>query len=620
MMLRISRQTVRRSWRPYAGAFVALACGIVLIATTVLMVGAVEAAAARPGVTAADRAQLDGLSSLFGTTAAVSLFMAVFVVASTFGFVVATRRRELGLLRLVGATPRQVRRMVLGEALVVALAATLAGCLLATALAPVAASLLRSGGVTTLDLEPPTPYLAWAVAAGCGTGVALLGSWRASKRAARVAPAAALREAGYERRRVTVWQVVVGTLCLGGVVAAFVVVPGITPLFALVGAVLMPEVVVVGLMCFGGLLFPWLAALLAGPAVRRDVAARLARDHLRTAVRTPASLAAPVVAISAIAGSMILALSFTADWTSALDRAQLRAPLVVALDGTPGLVDRLRAVPELAVVDPRLTVGETEAVDVDTAVPARGLTVVRGDLATLDAGQVAVTETFALDEGKDAGDRVRLRVDGERMRLRIGAVVRDAPDVYGEVLASTAMLGPALRDAVATEAFLVPAPGVGTAAARGAVEEALAGTSAEVLAADDWVAAVERDTRSANDLALWVLLGPSALYAGIAVVNTVLIGSAQRSRERRTLALLGATSGQRRRAALWEAGAVGTSALLVGGAVVGLVGWMVRHAVTRDVAGVELTMPWPSLAAITATCLALTLVAAAVGSRPAAGS
>ena len=88
-----------------------------------------------------------------------------------------------------------------------------------------------------------------------------------------------------------------------------------------------------GLVCFGGVLFPGLAGLLARPFVGRDVSARLARDHVRTAVRTPAALAAPILAISAIAGSMIVALSFTADWTTAMDREQLATPYVVETGG-----------------------------------------------------------------------------------------------------------------------------------------------------------------------------------------------------------------------------------------------------------------------------------------------
>ncbi|MFI2708185.1 FtsX-like permease family protein, partial [Nocardioides sp. CER28] len=138
MMLSLSRKSVRSSWAAYAGAFTALTFGIVLIAVTVTMIASVETTTGRAGIGEAERAQLEDLSAMFGFMSTVSLFMALFVVGSTFGFVVATRQRELGLLRLVGATPRQVRRLLLGEASVVALAATVVGGLVATVLGPVA--------------------------------------------------------------------------------------------------------------------------------------------------------------------------------------------------------------------------------------------------------------------------------------------------------------------------------------------------------------------------------------------------------------------------------------------------------------------------------------------------
>ena len=136
MIRLVSRHSVRHAWPAYVGAFVALTFGVVLIGLAVTLIGAVEATASTDGVTAGERAELDGLSSLFGTMSAVAMFMALFVVGSTFGFVVASRRRELGLLRLVGATPRQVRRVVLGESAVVAAATTVVGCLVSTAVAP----------------------------------------------------------------------------------------------------------------------------------------------------------------------------------------------------------------------------------------------------------------------------------------------------------------------------------------------------------------------------------------------------------------------------------------------------------------------------------------------------
>src|SRR6478752_612013 len=290
MMLSLSRQTVRHSWPPYVGAFVALGFGITLIATAVTLAGAVDLTGRQSGVTADERVALDGFASMVGIMSAIALFMAMFVVASTFGFVVAARRRELGLLRLVGATPGQVRRMVLGESAVVAVLATVAGCLLAAVTGPALGALLEARGVIGVPLEMPAPWLSWVVAAPSGAGVALLGSWRASRRASRVSPVAALREAGLERRRPSIWQLLIGTTCLAGSVAVLVVAKEISPLFALVMAVLLPEVVVIGLVCFGGLLFPWLGGLLAGPFVGRSVSARLARDHVRTAVRTPAAI------------------------------------------------------------------------------------------------------------------------------------------------------------------------------------------------------------------------------------------------------------------------------------------------------------------------------------------
>ena len=58
---------------------------------------------------------------------AVSLFVSAFLIVNTFSMLVSQRSRELGLLRAVGATSRQVFRSVLVEALVVGALASLAG-------------------------------------------------------------------------------------------------------------------------------------------------------------------------------------------------------------------------------------------------------------------------------------------------------------------------------------------------------------------------------------------------------------------------------------------------------------------------------------------------------------
>lgn len=638
-MSRLSRQTVRTSWPAYLGAFVALASGVVLIATTVNLIGSVDATLAHLGKSATQdqRQQLDDLTSMFGIMSAVSLFMALFVVGSTFGFVVATRRRELGLLRLVGATGRQVRRLVLGESLAVAVAASIAGCLAATPLARPVLALVRHVGVTDQHLVAPSPWLAWVIAAPTGLVVALLGAWRSSRRAAKVPPTAALREASIERGRPSVLQWIVGVICLAGVVAAAVVAAQTGPLFALVASVLLPEVVVIGIMCFGTLLVPRLAGLLARPFVNRDVTARIARDELRAAVRTTTSVAAPVLAISAIAGSMLLSLSFTADWTSAQDRAQLHAPLIVEANPARGrdVLAQISNNPAVRLVDERHSttiargdddpeVGyereEVDAVDVSTATVARGLHAIRGNLEDLHGNTVAVSKTWTSDSGKDLGDHLPARIDGHHVDLRIVAVVRDAPDLYGDILLPADLLADQLAKAPPRELFVVLKPGADTESVRTALVKDLAGTDSQVQTAEEWVAAVTANTRRSNNLGLVILLGPAAFYAAIAVVNATLIGATQRRRQYRTLALLGATSDQLRRTAIWQAALITGAGLTLGGLTTVFTGILSRRAIAADLTGtgVEATMtiPWLPLLAIGATGAVLALAAALAGSRP----
>jgi putative ABC transport system permease protein len=624
-MNRLSRQTVRTSWPAYLGAFVALASGVVLIATTVNLIGSVDATLADLGsaVTEQQRQQLDDLTSIFGIMSGVSLFMAIFVVGSTFGFVVATRRRELGLLRLVGATGRQVRRLVLGESLVVAAAAVIAGCALATPLARPVLALVRGIGLTNLHLVAPSAWLSWVIAAPSGLGVALLGAWRSSRRAAKVPPSAALREAAIERGRPSIAQFIVGTLCLAAAVVTVVLTRHGDPLFALVTSILLPEVIVIGLMCFGTLLVPRLAALLARPFAGRDVAARLARDELRAAVRTTTSIAAPVIAISAIAGPMLLALSFTADWTSALDRAQLHAALIVS--PVPGheteVAAKLTADPSVQVVDARrqltLPFGDdagnqlaVDAVDIGSAVAARGLHATKGNLADLHGPTAAVVESQALDSGTRLGSHLKTTINGRPVDLTIVAVVPDAPDLYGEVLLPTDLV-----DAPPGELFVVLRPGTEPGAAQAALGRALPGS--QVLTAEQWIAGVTEQTRHNNNFGLTILLGPAGFYAAIAVVNATLIGATQRRRQHRALGLLGATRSQLRRTALWQATLITGAGLILGAMTTTLLAWHVRRTITADLAGtgvhVAMTIPWLPLVAIVLACVVLALAAAAAG-------
>lgn len=621
MILRLSRQNVRQTWPAYLGAFVALVFGIVLLGVAAAVIGAVARTAEARDVTRAERIELDDLSSMFGIMSGISLFMAVFVVGSTFGFVVATRRRQLGLVRLIGATPRQVRRMILLESAVVAAAATVVGSLASTALTPVALWGIRAYGLTGLHLDAPPAWVAWSVAAPVGVAVALAGAWRSSKRASRVPPAAALREASVERRRPGVLQLGVALACAAAVVAVAVFAASMPPLFAMVVAIFLPELLVIGVMCVGTLLLPTIARLLARPFVGAHVTARLARDQLSAASRTTAALAAPVMAISAVACSLIVTLSFVADWTTAQDRERLAAPLVVETGGSSVVAAAVAADPAVAVADERRRVsitvrGEREDVDVvdlEAASAARGLEAVSGSLDSFHGEALAVSETWTTDVGGDVGDTVSARVAGRKVGLRIVAVIPDAPGLYGEMLVPEDLVAPLAAQAPPDLVFVVPADGA-TVEETGASLAALPG-DARVLDADEWLADNDAASRKANSFGLWILLGPAGLYAAIAMVNATLVGASQRRQQDAVVRLLGATPRQVRRAAMWEAAFIGGAGLAVGGSIATFCGVIVRLALSRDVEGAAMTIPWLALVAISGTCLALVVTAALAGAR-----
>ena len=66
-------------------------------------------------------------SATFCSASASSLFVSIFIIYNTFSIVLGQRTRELALLRTIGADPKQIRRSVIGESLVMGAPASAAG-------------------------------------------------------------------------------------------------------------------------------------------------------------------------------------------------------------------------------------------------------------------------------------------------------------------------------------------------------------------------------------------------------------------------------------------------------------------------------------------------------------
>lgn len=621
-MFHLSRQTVGRHRSLYAGSFVALAVGVFLLglaatatAATIAYHGPVSASITVMTLGDADTspetvrvplsgADVSGLQTVLSLVGTISGFITIFVIASTFAFAVASRRREIGLLRLIGATPGQIRRMVLGEALVVAFAASLSGAVAAQLATPFLLSKASYTELAPVKLEPASPWVPLAIAMAAGLLVAMLGARSAARRAGRVGPIDAMREAALEPPRIGPVRIVFGLLFLAGAIVMLALIrpstgEGVMPL-----AMFTPMVMVMALTLLAPVAVPVVGRLWALPLVAwTRVSGRLARSNVVAAPRRSASLAAPILAISAIAGSMVLSLSFAADSAGATIRDALRAPIVVtgaSRVDDPGVeaVDAGLPIQLVRIDADDAELEDAEGIDPAIATRTRDLSPSAGDLEHLTGNTVAISKEISGLEHYRVGDEIpMIFVDRTPIKLRVVAIVKDASGVSPSFLLPIDLVRAHAPKAEPERQFVLPTAGVDPAT--------LVSRLPQAQLATDWEADQTAGVRKGNQFGLVLLLGPAALYSAIAIANTLLMGSLQRRHEFITSRLLGATPAQIRRMVLWEAALVGAVALSLGTVITVTVGVLIRHAMTSGVADVPVTVPWAVLLGIGGLCLTL---------------
>jgi len=122
---------------------------------------------------------------LLVAAAAVALILGSLGIYSVIAYVVSQRTREIGVRMALGATRRDISRMVLGEGLAITSLGIAVGLAGALALTRLMLALLY--GVSPTD---PATFVAVPALL---TGVALLATWVPARRAARVEPLVAIR-------------------------------------------------------------------------------------------------------------------------------------------------------------------------------------------------------------------------------------------------------------------------------------------------------------------------------------------------------------------------------------------------------------------------------------------
>ncbi|MET8465723.1 FtsX-like permease family protein [Micromonospora zamorensis] len=541
-------------------------------------------------------------------TAALAGFVTVFVVASTFAFTIAQRRRELGLLRAVGATGRQVRRMVYGEALVVGASGGIVGLLVGGGLAPPLGWVLIDAG-----FEPSTfrvGYEPWPVALSLVAGpvISLLAVWSASRRAARVRPLEALREAAVEQRPIGRLRVATGALLVAVGVALSVGtatadearVAGQYALYAVMA-------LVAGATVLSPAVVGPVVRLLRSPVRRRGGAiGMLVRGGALTATRRTASTAAPVLLTVAFA-VLVSGMVRTTTAAYAAGRADnVNVGWIVLPDQAPGLSDQavaatggtallpttvFRTDPGTAPADRPLT-----ALGVDPAGFAaanRALTVVAGSLDDLRGDDTVVVTASA--NLRPSEPYAVVFADGTLVSLRVVAVVTDA-SLPGDLLVPRAVVRTHDPSALTSTVYVRDriAPPVG----------------ARIVDVATWAAEAD----AAEDRLVWLftllLIGVSAGYGAIAVANTLLLAAAGRAADLRLIRMAGAT----RRQVVWLVTAESALVVLIGallGGAVAFVGLLsIRAGLAEQVgAPVDLVVPWSVVAGVVGLCLLLAVLA-----------
>ena len=196
---------------------------------------------------AAAKTQVGYLQTLLLAMAAASLLVGAFLIANTFSMVVASRTREIAVLRAAGATGRQILGSILVEALLIGTLASAAGAALGVAVAAGLRSLLAAFGTQLPGGPLAVDAATLAGSALIGVLVTVLAALGPARRASRVSPLAALRSSaapsGGGRARAVAGLVAV---LLGGAAVATAVRSGSVAFLAVGGVLALTGLVLAG--------------------------------------------------------------------------------------------------------------------------------------------------------------------------------------------------------------------------------------------------------------------------------------------------------------------------------------------------------------------------------------
>lgn len=569
---------------------------------------------------------LSFLSTALVVFALIALIVGAFTIYNAFSITVGQRTRELALLRVVGASRRQVFRSVLAEASLVGIISSLAGVGLGVLAAAGLESLLRGFGVTLpsgpLVFEPRTLLVGLLV----GAGVTIISAIGPARRAVRIAPVTAITGDTDMAELPTRAR-----LARGGGVFAF-------------GAVLValglsaPVVSVVGL----GALVVFAGTVMLAPALARPISSavgrplakllgssgRLGRENaMRSPHRTAQTAAALMVGLAVVAAMATFGASVSRSATASVEGA-INADLLVTGKSngsgsfSPALASAIARVPG---VTSSLIVygGQFEvrgSVETLKGVTVRGLAQTVdlhlnvGSVSGLNDGELLIDSSTASSDNLHVGSRVPVRfaLTGAST-MRIGGIYQSNA-LIGSYLVDKAFYLAHYQNPLPSAVLLKTAGGPAVHQVQQAVQHELASSpTAQVQTRSQFE---QSALSSVNQLLglVYALLALAVLIAVIGIINALMLSVFERTRE---IGLLRAVGMKRRQVRTM----IRTESIIISvfGAVIGIViGTGLGTALVSALKLTEIAVPTTRLVAFLVLSALLGLAAATWPARRAA--